>query len=87
MNALQGQQLLIDAAIAASVKRFIPAEFGSDTLGKSGELAVFGGKVASRKYLEEKAAEGKITWTAIANGPFLDWGMTSPRPLGQSTFI
>lgn len=69
---MRDQQIIIDAAINAGVKRFIPSEFGADTLGKAGELAIFQGKSEIRKYLEKKAAEGKITWTGIANGPALD---------------
>lgn len=70
------QELLIDAAINAGVKRFISSEFGSNTLEKkSAELAVFSRRIAARKYLEKKAAEGKITWTTIACGAFLGWGM------------
>lgn len=69
------QELIVDAAINAGVKRFISSEFGSNTLEKkSTELAVFAHRIAARKYLEKKAAEGKITWTAIACGGFLGWG-------------
>lgn len=79
--ALSDQTKLIDAAIEAGVQRFIPSEFGSDTQNeKSAELAIFKGKVAIKKYLEKKAAEGKITWTGLVNGPFLDWGMSLPPP-------
>lgn len=72
------QELLIDAAINAGVKRFISSEFGSNTLEKkSAKLAVFARRIAAREYLEKKAAEGKITWTAIACGGFLEWGTSS----------
>lgn len=78
VTAESQQELLVDAAINAGVKRFISSEFGSNTLEKkSVELAVFARRIAARNYLEKKAAEGKITWTAIACGGFLEWGMFS----------
>lgn len=71
-----GQSVLIDAAIAAGVKRFIPSEFGSDIgTAKGAALPVYGYKVATRRYLEAKVAAGAdITYTYVLNGPFLDWG-------------
>jgi hypothetical protein len=35
-------------------------------------------------YLKEKADEGKITWSAIANGPFFGWGTYRCRRLSLS---
>jgi hypothetical protein len=72
-----GQSVLVDASIAAGVKRFLPSEFGSD-LGnpKTAALPVFGYKIATRKYIEEKIAAGAgITYTYVINGPFLDWAL------------
>ncbi|KAI0518158.1 hypothetical protein F5B22DRAFT_73740 [Xylaria bambusicola] len=75
-EGLLKQQRIIDAAIKANVKRFIPSEFGSDTTTpKTAGLAVFADKIATQKVLEEAAAKGAITYTNIINGPFLDWGM------------
>ncbi|KAG0633188.1 hypothetical protein HOY80DRAFT_656103 [Tuber brumale] len=73
-TALGDQQTLIDAAVQAGVKRFIPSEFGSNVANeKTRELSVFGGKVATVDYLKKK--EGEITWSALINGPFFDWGL------------
>ena len=70
------QQRLVEAAIKANVKRFIPSEFGSDTTNpKTAGLAVFADKVALQKLLAEEAAKGNITYTNIYNGPFFDWGI------------
>ncbi|KAI5849194.1 putative isoflavone reductase like protein P3 [Tricharina praecox] len=70
------QKQVIDAAVEAGVKRFIPSEFGSDLDNpKSAGLAVFAGKVVVRKQLEQLAAQGRITWSAITPGAFLDWGI------------
>lgn len=71
-----GQRLFIDAAIAAGVQRFLPAEFGSDMSNdKASQLAVFGYKIAVRKYLEEKTVGTGMSYTYIVNGIFLDWGI------------
>lgn len=73
------QKQVIDAAVEAGVKRFIPSEFGSDLDNpKSAGLAVFAGKVVVRKQLEQLAAQGRITWSAITPGAFLDWGLFLP---------
>ncbi|KAE8447858.1 hypothetical protein EG329_010087 [Mollisiaceae sp. DMI_Dod_QoI] len=71
------QTLLVDAAIAAGVKKFLPSEFGSDLSNpNTGKLAVFGHKIAVRKYIEEKVLAGAdITYTYVINGGFLDWGL------------
>jgi hypothetical protein len=76
-EGLLGQSVLVDAAIAAGVKRFLPSEFGLDTgNSKTAELPVFGYKVATRKHIEEKVAAGaSITYTYVISGPFLDWGL------------
>ncbi|KAF2169517.1 hypothetical protein M409DRAFT_19932 [Zasmidium cellare ATCC 36951] len=89
VKALQGQEVvvsnlpnyesqpsLIDAAIKAGVKRFIPSEFGSNVSGNKNNAAlpVFkDGKVAIQKYLKER--EDQISYTLIVNGFFLDWGL------------
>lgn len=76
-EGLQGQSLIVDAAIAAGVKRFLPSEFGSDTENaKSAELPIFGYKIATQKHIEAKAAANPdFTYTYVVNGPFLDWGL------------
>jgi len=74
---IQGQYLIIDAAIAAGVKRFLPSEFGSDLSNlKTSKLPVFGYKVAIDKYIEEKAAiNPEFSYTLVRNSAFLDWGL------------
>jgi hypothetical protein len=65
------QPRLIDAAIEAGVKRFIPSEFGADTLNeKSRLLPVYPGKVTTFDHLIEKCREGKVEWTAIIGDRF-----------------
>ncbi|KAJ4297768.1 hypothetical protein N0V90_005663 [Kalmusia sp. IMI 367209] len=69
------QTKLIDAAIAAGVKRYIPSEFGSNTDNPRVLEVVppFQGKVAIQNYLKSK--QNEISWTTVVNGPFFDWGL------------
>lgn len=74
--ALARQGLLIDAAIMAGVKRFIPSEFGSNPDNdKVNALPIFGTKVITQKALQEKVAAGNLSYSLITTGPFLDWGI------------
>ncbi|KAI9737815.1 MAG: hypothetical protein M1834_009184 [Cirrosporium novae-zelandiae] len=72
------QKTIIDAAVDAGVKRFIPSEYGINTTGPlPPELSIMlGGKVAIQSYLKEKASTNPgFSWTALATGPFFDWGI------------
>jgi hypothetical protein len=73
-GGLKEQQSLIDAAVLAGVKRFIPSEYGIDVCHPSAIEIVpfFGQKRAINDYLRSKEGDG-ITWTSIGTGPFLDW--------------
>ncbi|KAI8630138.1 putative isoflavone reductase family protein CipA [Xylariaceae sp. FL1651] len=70
-----------DAARAAGVYRFIPADFGQDPATCHGpDFPVFAFKAATLKHLKEITSkkEGggdEMTWTVVINGPFLDWNM------------
>ncbi|KAF6841605.1 isoflavone reductase [Colletotrichum plurivorum] len=69
---------VVDAALAAGVYRYVPPDFGIDPLrAHVPELPVFGIKGMTHKYVQAKAGEsgGKFSWTIVANGPFLDWGI------------
>lgn len=73
--AVSCQFKMIDAAILAGVKWFLPSEYGADRFNENARaLANYGEKNAVSHYLEEKAREGKISWTMIITGPFLDSG-------------
>ncbi|KAK0609458.1 hypothetical protein B0T14DRAFT_531977 [Immersiella caudata] len=71
------QTILVDAAVAAGVKRFIPSEFGHAFPKLSGGLAaILSAKAKVAEYIEEKArAHQEFTWTTIATSPFFDWGL------------
>lgn len=75
------QKALIDAAIKAGVKRFIPSELSTNTLSAAVRelVPVFEAKKAILDYLREKESTG-LTWTGLAGGPLLDWvSRTYPR--------
>jgi len=68
------QNVIIDAAVKAGVKRFVPSEFGSDTLNaKAMEILpqYFAGKTGAVDYLKTKEKDG-LTWTAFVTGPFFE---------------
>ena len=74
---LPGQSVLIDAAVAAGVKRFLPSDFGCDIANpKTAALPVFGYKIATHKKLREAAAaKPDFTYTLVCTNAFLDWGL------------
>lgn len=73
--AIDSQTPLIDASVAAGVKRFMPAEFGMDSLNPlCMQLPVCAPKVRTQNYLHKMSSSAPgFTWTGIANGLFLDW--------------
>ncbi|KAI3318444.1 NAD(P)-binding protein [Xylariaceae sp. AK1471] len=74
--ALAKQLLLVEAAAKAGVKRFLPSEFGSNTVHpKTSQLPSYGDKVAVQTALKKEAQTGGMTYTLVLNGPFFDWGM------------
>jgi hypothetical protein len=77
------QASIIDAAVAAGVKRFIPSEYGNDT--SITEVAILvpsaQGKQETIKYLRTKESSG-LSWTAICVGAFFDWTFQRPALLG-----
>ncbi|KAI0880490.1 NAD(P)-binding protein [Annulohypoxylon maeteangense] len=76
-EALDVQIPLIDASVKAGVKRFITSDFGSDTFNpKTSALPGFASKITVHNAAKKAAAESGLTWTAIINGPFLNWGVT-----------
>lgn len=73
-KAIENQTVLIDAAIAAGVKRFIPSEYGNVTTNlKLEALPIYSSMFKIKHYLQEKAETGKLTWTVLACGAFLEF--------------
>lgn len=70
---------IVDAALAAGVKRLIPSEFGANNLDPraTGLVPVYARKGEMLRYLIEVAgkSEGKLSWTSVACGAWLDWGL------------
>ncbi|KFA54226.1 hypothetical protein S40293_08160 [Stachybotrys chartarum IBT 40293] len=75
ISATSGQQILVDAAIAAGVKRFLPSEFGPPSRDERFVALhpALPPKVATVDYLRSK--ESRISWSALIPGAFFDWGM------------
>lgn len=74
--AVGGQVPLVDAAIAAKVKRFIPSEFGINTRIVEGTSIgkILQGKVQALDYIVSKSQENPwFTWTGVSTGIFFDW--------------
>ncbi|KAL6922655.1 hypothetical protein FSST1_006681 [Fusarium sambucinum] len=70
------QNVFIDAAVSAGVKRFFPSEFGPYSLEPGlAELNpwLFPHKIATAKYLQSK--ESQMSWTGLITGAFFDWAM------------
>lgn len=68
------QKKLVDAAIGAGVKRFIPSEFSSSS--QDAEiirlLPLFGQKSELIDYLKTKQSSG-LSWTGVATSLLFDW--------------
>ncbi|EIN11596.1 NAD(P)-binding protein [Punctularia strigosozonata HHB-11173 SS5] len=81
--ALAGQTKLIDAAVAAGVRRFLPSEFGNDVQHPAVRaLPLYAPKIAVEAHLKKASAESGLTYTLVSTGPFLDWGLQSGFLLG-----
>lgn len=75
-KGIMGQKILIDAAITAGVKRFLPSNFGSNMSNpNSRKLPVFKGKVIIEDYLLEKSKTTDLTYTLVYTGGFTDFAI------------
>jgi len=73
---------LIDAAVAAGVKRFIPSEFGANNLDARARslIPTYDIKGHMLEYLIQACAASKgkdkaMSWTSISCGSWLDWAL------------
>ncbi|KFY64888.1 hypothetical protein V496_02963 [Pseudogymnoascus sp. VKM F-4515 (FW-2607)] len=73
--AVETQAPLIEAAIAAGVHRFIPAEFSANIDNpKNSKMPVYQPNIKVHQLLKRVSGEQPLfTYTLIRNGPFLDW--------------
>ncbi|KAL9064681.1 MAG: hypothetical protein Q9161_008724 [Pseudevernia consocians] len=79
-DAILSQRVIIDAAVSAGVRRLVPAEFGSYTEDTAvvERLPIFKSKLAVLDHLKAVSAKNPhFSYTAICNGAFFDWGLTS----------
>jgi NAD(P)-dependent dehydrogenase (short-subunit alcohol dehydrogenase family) len=86
--AIGAQIRLIDAAIAAGVKRLIPSEFGSNN-PLARRMPVFADKVKVHDYLVQKAQERGnegFSYTCVHNSVFFDWGLKIGFLLGKERY-
>lgn len=76
--ALTAQNTLVEEAIKAGVKRFIPSEFGLNTQRVTGGVEkILGAKIALQEHLGKAAAANpSFSWTGVATGLFFDWVCT-----------
>ena len=90
---LSSQRALIDACLAegSTVSRFVPSEFGNDTMGAENvlpELKMFmQPKEDILTYLRNVCSklDSRLSYTGLATGPFMDWMFAQPgAPLGFS---
>ncbi|KAK4493686.1 hypothetical protein PRZ48_014871 [Zasmidium cellare] len=77
-DGLKLQKVLVDAAIAAGVKLFLPSEFGIDTSHPDAAKLIpfLQPKVETLEYLESK--QDQIAWTGLASGSLFDWSLEIP---------
>ncbi|KAI0434819.1 NmrA-like family protein [Xylaria sp. FL1042] len=75
--SVKDQYRMVDAAITAGVKRYIPSEYGLNNMNPKaqGLNSVFADKGKIQAYLRAKADEGQIEWMSISCGMWLKWGM------------
>ena len=73
-GSISVQNGLIEAAIEARVKRFIPSEYGlNNTNPTARQLSpVFDAKGGFVEYLKTKESTG-LSWTSVPTGLWLDW--------------
>ncbi|KAJ5172764.1 hypothetical protein N7492_005357 [Penicillium capsulatum] len=77
-SAMDAQLPLIEAAVAAGVRRFIPSEFSANTGNpKAATLPVYKSKIAIHEVVQRYARDHpNFTYTMVRNGPFLDWSLS-----------
>jgi len=81
--ALASQPNIVEAASVAGVKRFIPAEFGADTLNpRIRAFPILKDKLQVQKMLVEKYEQSGMTYSLLYTGLFLDWGLENGMILG-----
>ena len=70
---------IVDACVAAGVRRYIPSEFGNDACEAAAQqVQLYAQKAEAGRYLAEATREGRdgkgkgLTWTTVHCGQFFD---------------
>ncbi|GJC78512.1 isoflavone reductase IRL [Colletotrichum liriopes] len=68
---------MIDAAITAGVKRYVPSEYGLNNMRPDAQAlnVVFHDKGKVQEYLRSKADQGVLEWMSVSCGMWLKWSM------------
>lgn len=72
------QKAIVDAAVAAGVKFFLPSEYGIDTSNPDAPKLIpfLKSKVEALDYLKSK--QDQISWAALITGSLFDWSLNIP---------
>ena len=73
------QKQIIDCAVNVGVPRFIPPEFGQDSLNEKIQDRLPPSRERARTidYLRQLASNGSLSWVAAATGLTVDWAILS----------
>ncbi|EHK23109.1 uncharacterized protein TRIVIDRAFT_27827 [Trichoderma virens Gv29-8] len=83
---------IIDAAIAAGVRRYVPSEYGLNNMRRDAQALnlVFHDKGKIQEYLRAKAQAGVIEWMSISCGMWIRWSMAHDflgMHIGERRFV
>lgn len=75
--SVSDQFRMIDAAITAGVRRYVPSEYGLNNMRPDAQAlnVVFHDKGKVQEYLRSKADQGVLEWMSISCGMWLKWSM------------
>ncbi|KAL2128222.1 hypothetical protein VTI74DRAFT_9478 [Chaetomium olivicolor] len=75
--SVAAQFRLIDAAVTAGVRRYVPSEYGLNNMRADAQAlsGVFRDKGAVQAYLRAKADKGEIEWMSVSCGMWIKWSM------------
>jgi len=76
--AVQAQDSLLKASLAAGVKRFVPSELGSDTTNQHViSYPFFRAKIEHQLRLQQAASAYRdFSYSLLIMGPFIDWALS-----------
>lgn len=76
-NSFDIQKEIIDCAVDAGIRRFMPYEFGQDSLNEKVQERLPPNRERARtiEYLRRLSGDGKLSWVAVATGFDLDRGL------------